>query len=121
MSVHEISKYKYYFHQGSETVMGNKKWVNVRKEIMLFEGQRWLCEIRFVEDPTKLYQVWEMSVGVIVMNLPTSYFPEIIDMLRNEKPVYLHSDRFPEDGGVERRYLYLTTSREPIGESEGTP
>ena len=47
--------------------------------------------------------------------LETSAFPELIDMLRNEKPVYLRWGYF---GSENLRFAEITTSEEPIGEEE---
>ena len=38
-------------------------------------------------------------------------FPSVIDMIRNEKPIYLHWDDATGQG-------YVSTSTEPIGEGE---
>ncbi len=38
----------------------------------------------------------------------------VVDMLRNEKPLYIHWDNENNQG-------YLSTSKEPVGEEESTP
>lgn len=50
------------------------------------------------------------SGGIISMNLPSAMFENVIDVLRNEKPIYVY---FAQNRG------FLTTSMEPIGEEEG--
>ena len=48
--------------------------------------------------------------------VPQGYMPDtvigaVIDMLRNEKPIYVHWSEY-------RKNLYLSTSSEPVGEEE---
>ena len=47
--------------------------------------------------------------GIISMHLPSAMFRNVLDVLRNEKPVYIY---FAQGKG------FLTTSMEPIGEAE---
>jgi hypothetical protein len=43
------------------------------------------------------------------MHLPSAMFENVLDVLRNEKPVYVY---------FAQRRGYLSTSKEPIGEAE---
>jgi len=47
--------------------------------------------------------------GIIKMHLPSSMFENIIDVLRNEKPVYIQ---------FVHGHRVLQTSLEPVGEGE---
>jgi hypothetical protein len=49
------------------------------------------------------------SDGIIKMNLPSEMFENVVDILRNEEPVYI---QFVHGHGV------LQTSLEPVGEGE---
>jgi len=46
---------------------------------------------------------------IIRMHLPSSMFQSVLDVLRNEKPVYVY---FAQNRG------FLSTSKEPVGEGE---
>lgn len=52
--------------------------------------------------------------GLIYMFLHTGRLPDVLDLLRNEKPLYLtYDDRFDK--------TELSTSAEPVGEGELRP
>jgi hypothetical protein len=52
------------------------------------------------------------SYGKVNMYFRTEEFPMVIDMLRNEKPVYLFGKETPPT------WFVLTTTQEPVGEGE---
>jgi hypothetical protein len=52
------------------------------------------------------------NLGVIRMHLPSSMFENVLNILRNEKPVFVYS-------AVGRGFL--STSLEPVGEGEFNP
>lgn len=64
--------------------------------------------IRF-NDQGMTFENDEDSGGIIKMHLPSAMFKNVLDVLRNEKPVYVY---FAAGRG------FLSTSKEPIGESE---
>jgi len=64
--------------------------------------------IRF-NDPGQFYENDYEKNGIIRMHLPSAMFANVIDILRNEKPVYIY---FTAGRG------FLGTSAEPIGEGE---
>ena len=64
--------------------------------------------IRF-NDPGQFFENDYESGGIIRMHLPSIMFENVIDVLRNEKPVYIY---FAAGRG------FLGTSAEPIGEGE---
>lgn len=64
--------------------------------------------IRF-NDPGQFFENDYESSGIIRMHLPSAMFENVIDVLRNEKPVYIYF--------VSGR-AFLGTSSEPIGEGE---
>jgi len=51
--------------------------------------------------------------GTIHLFFPMEDAAGFIDMLRNEKPIYLHFDPKPQDPQA-----FVSTDREPIGEGE---
>ena len=64
--------------------------------------------IRF-NDPGMFFEDDYESGGIIRMHLPSNMFQNVLDVLRNEKPVYIY---FAQNRG------FLSTSKEPVGEAE---
>lgn len=64
--------------------------------------------LRF-NDPGMFFENDYQSGGIIRMHLPSAMFENVLDVLRNEKPVYIY---FAQGRG------FLSTSKEPIGEAE---
>ena len=64
--------------------------------------------IRF-NDPGMFFENDYESGGIIRMHLPSTMFQNVLDVLRNEDPIYIYF--------VQNR-AFLGTSREPIGEGE---
>jgi hypothetical protein len=64
--------------------------------------------IRF-NDPDLLFEDDSQSGGIIRMHLLSAMFHSVVDVLRNEKPMYIY---FAQGRG------FLATSKEPVGEGE---
>ena len=64
--------------------------------------------IRF-NDPGMFFENDYESGGIIRMHLPSAMFQNVLDVLRNEKPVHIY---FAQNRGS------LSTSKEPVGEGE---
>ncbi|MDX1547475.1 MAG: hypothetical protein R3247_10830, partial [Rhodothermales bacterium] len=64
--------------------------------------------IRF-NDPGQTFENDSQSGGIIRMHLPSTMFDGVLDVLRNEDPVYVY---FAQGRG------FLSTSKEPVGEAE---
>jgi hypothetical protein len=67
-----------------------------------------IAVIRF-NDPGMFFENDYEKDGYIRMHLPSTMFQNVLDVLRNEKPVYIY---FVENRG------FLSTSKEPVGEEE---
>jgi hypothetical protein len=80
-----------------------------RVQIQLSDANgKTLAWIRF-NDPGMFFENDYESGGIIRMHLPSTMFQNVLDVLRNEKPVYIYF--------VQNR-AFLGTSKEPIGEGE---
>ena len=81
-----------------------------RAQIALYgsDTRRPAAYIRF-NDPGMYFEPDSESGGVIYMYLPSAMFEGVVDILRNEKPVYM---RFAQSRA------FLSTSKEPVGEDE---
>ncbi len=82
---------------------------NHRATILLFnDDSDCVGSIKFYDPETSLQDDFERH-GTIRMFLSSDMFLNFIDILRNEKPVYIHGHP-----GV----YYLSTDKEPVGEEE---
>ncbi len=79
-----------------------------RSQIALYGDNGTVGYIRF-NDPGMNFENDSESGGRIKMHLPSTMFQSVLDILRNEKPVYIY---FAQGRG------FLSTSKEPVGEGE---
>ena len=99
----EIKKYHILFYGSPAGYQTN------RAQIALYDGNnKVIAYIRF-NDPGMLFENDSQKGGVIMMHLPSAMFQSVLDVLRNEKPVYIY---FAQGRG------FLSTSKEPVGEGE---
>ncbi len=83
-----------------------------RGQIHLFNPNNKLVGIiDFYGKDTQLPFDAQAETGVIHMALPTAQMPVIVDLLRNEKPIYLAWQEKLQNA-------YLSTSQKPVGEGE---
>jgi hypothetical protein len=75
------------------------------------EGRELLASLGFHADPARLKPAEEQADGTILASLLREELPVLIDLLRNEKPVFL---RWTSATAT----LRLTTGEEPVGEEE---
>lgn len=99
----EIKNYQIYLFGGPGGLWTNRSKIGLRGS----DGKI-LAHINFNDSDMKFENDSE-SDGIIKMNLPSTMFENIVDVLRNEKPVYI---QFVHGHGV------LQTSLEPVGEGE---
>lgn len=102
-----IDKYQYEIHQ--DVVHGQTRELTF---LSLYDQQRALrCAIAFVPDDQELARPEETVGGHVAAQLHDKHFDRILDMLRNEKPVYFSWWR-------EAQTMHLSTAKEPVGEQE---
>lgn len=99
----EIKNYHILFYGGPEGYQTN------RAQIALYgsDGET-AAYVRF-NDPDMTFENDNVGGGIIRMHLPSAMFQNVLDVLRNEKPVYIS---FSKGRG------FLSTSTEPVGEGE---
>lgn len=106
--VKEVKKYSY-------MVFSSRYEENeVVSAIMLSSDDVFYGYVHFFADGTELPQA-EKKYGLFYLYYHQKDFPAIIDMLRNEKPVFLI---YIED---DYKNCRLTTLLEPVGEGEDFP
>jgi len=81
---------------------------NTRAQISLFDGSKTVAYVRF-HDAGMPFPNDSQSTASIIMHLPTAMFENVLDVLRNEKPIncYFAAGR-----------AFLGTSSEAVGEGE---
>jgi hypothetical protein len=99
----EVKSYHILFYGSLEGYQSN------RAQIVLYgpEGEP-AAYVRF-HDQGMNFEHDSESEGIIRMHLPSSVFHSVVDVLRNEKPVFIY---FAQGKG------FLSTSTEPVGEGE---
>ena len=105
----EIKKYEYRIYPQYTTVQ-EPYFAN----IYLFDASTMIGSLTFV-NPDYFKNIPAPSIdqyGCVVMYFRTGDLPVVIDLLRNEKPVYLFGKETPPT------WFSLTTSEEPVGEGE---
>jgi hypothetical protein len=99
----EVKEYHILFYGGPDGYQTN------RAQIQLSGANgKTLAWIRF-NDPGMTFENDYQASGIIRMHLPSAMFQNVLDVLRNEKPVYIY---FAQNRG------FLSTSKEPVGEGE---
>ncbi len=106
MTMKAINIYRYYFFSS------RNRPDHARAVIQFWGDDGYLGAAIFYDDDHTLPPAIQYSSGIIGLNYHMSEFQPILDMLRNEKPVYIHYN-----GELNSR---LTTSGEPVGEGEIT-
>ncbi|MEM7367865.1 MAG: hypothetical protein AAF587_04645 [Bacteroidota bacterium] len=101
----EIKHYAIRFHGGPE---GSGE--GIRAQIHLFDdSNRMVGAIDFLDGIDPLPE--DTNQDFIRMSMPSGLVHSVIDMLRNEKPIFLEwQDRL--------KNAFLGTSQEPVGEGE---
>jgi hypothetical protein len=97
-----VTQYSVLFYGSSDGYQGN------RAQIQLSDGATVLGWVRF-HDPGMPFPADSQSGAFIIMHLPSAMFENVIDVLRNEKPLnyYFAASR-----------AFFGTSSEPVGEEE---
>ena len=102
----EVASYSLLFYGGPAGYQTNRAQI----ELSDASGQS-LAWVRF-NDPGMFFENDYESGGIIRMHLPSAMFQNVLDVLRNEKPVHVY---------LAAGRGFLGTSSEPIGEEESTP
>lgn len=82
---------------------------DTRAQISLYNGPTVLGYVRF-HDPGMPFPTDSQSGSLIIMHLPTAMFENVLDLVRNEKPINYYF--------AAGRAFLGTGSTEPVGEGE---
>lgn len=106
MAAIEITSYHILFYGSPGGYQTN------RAQIALYDSNgKTAAYVRF-NDPGMFFESDYESGGIIRMHLPSAMFENVLDVLRNEKPIYIY---FGASTAL------LATSLEPVGEEELVP
>ncbi len=99
----EVKQYHILFYGSPQGYQTN------RAQIALYDASgQTVAFVRF-NDPGMFFEDDVQSGNIIYMYLPSSMFQSVLDVLRNEKPVYIY---------FAAGRAFLSTSTEPVGEGE---
>ena len=99
----EIKNYHILFYGSPEGYQTN------RAQIALYDANGSTAAFLRFNDPGMFFESDSQLGSIIVMHLPSAMFENVLDVLRNEMPVYIY---FAAGRG------FLSTSSEPVGEAE---
>lgn len=101
----EIKHYAIRYHGGPK---GSGR--HIRAQIHLFDARnRMVGSVDFYDEGQPL--PGDQKDSIIHMALPASHIHGVVDMIRNEKPIFLAWQETLQNA-------YLGTSQEPVGEGE---
>jgi hypothetical protein len=99
----EIKEYAYY-------LWGSRPATLVQANIVMYGDAGYMGALWFYDDGSTLPDPVRHSEGVYSLHYRMRDFAHIVDMLRNEKPVFIHwDDSYPTNTRV-------STTNEPVGE-----
>lgn len=99
----QVMNYQILFYGGSDG------YQNCRAQIVLFGDDGSVAGYIRFHDPGMVFDSDTTAGNAIFMNQPSTMLPSIVDMLRNESPVYIY---------FAAGRAFLSTSKEPAGEGE---
>jgi hypothetical protein len=108
----EIKTYDVSYYGGGKNVSGYnyRAIIGLRKKDGALLGA-----VYFHDNPENMPDSDNLSAsGYVSCHLSIEHFPKILDLLRNEKPVYL------EYVGGPWKHARISTSLEPVGEGESS-
>ena len=103
MAILPVDGYRVYFYGGSDGYKSTRANINLldsKGEIMGI--------IKFHEEGQEFGEDYQ-SKDIIWMHQPASMLMNVVDLLRNEKPIFIH---------FAAKRAFLSTSEEPIGEGD---
>jgi hypothetical protein len=99
----DVTSYKILFYGSPEGYQTN------RAQITLYNGNKVVAYVRF-NDPGMTFEADIELNGIIRMHLPSAMYQNVIDMLRNEKPIQVYF--------ANNRGFLGTSNLESVGEAE---
>jgi len=105
---HEIKEYRVHFQAGP-SIKDNKY---PRTIIRCYNDECLLLEVNFYRGKKRIPEnYYSINSKLVYLRYPMSMYGHVLDILRNEKPVYFHFYETSNKG-------YIRTGKEPVGEGE---
>ena len=104
----EITQYWIHFQAGDDI----PKKVYPPVIVKCYNEEEFVLQLTFHPDHRPLPENhYDVRNKLVYLRYPMSMYPNVIDTLRNEKPIYFHWTRELNQG-------FLRTGKEPVGEGE---
>jgi len=110
MAIKEVKNYDVAYYAGAKNISGHpyRAIIGLRDE-----NNKLLGAAYFHHSPTTMPNAdTEKAAGYISSQYPAEHYPHVLDLLRNEKPVFVEFEA--RTGNVAN----IRTSAEPVGEGE---
>ena len=106
--VSEINQYWVHFQAGGT----EQNDVNPRAQVKCYHDDDFVLQVNFYPDAKKLpVNSYDKRNKLVYLRYPISMYANILDILRNEKPIYFSYSGKSNTG-------YVRTGKEPVGEGE---
>ena len=111
MAIREVKNYDVAYYAGAKNLTGHRyrAIIGLRDENNVLVGAAYFHHNASTMPTTDS----EMANGYISCHFPAEAYPQILDLLRNEKPIFVEFE--VAAGNVAN----IRTSAEPVGEGEG--
>ena len=103
MAAKQIETYRIHYYSGPDNFLS--------AVILLSSNNIGVGRINFIKDGNAIRANREIANGILVINFHESKFSEILDLLRNETPLFIDLNTQHGIGSIQ-------TDNEPIGEDE---
>ncbi len=104
----EITTYWVHFQAGGI----KEKLAYPRALVKCYHDDDFILQLTFYKDGVKIPENhYDAKARLVYLRYPMSMFPSLIDIMRNEKPIYFSYS-------VNSKRGYVRTGKEPVGEGE---
>jgi len=106
--VSEINQYWVHFQAGGT----DQNLIYPRAQVKCYHDDDFMLQVNFYPDNKSLPKnSYDKRNKLVYLRYPMSMYPNIIDLLRNEKPIYFSYSHKSNMG-------YVRTGKEPVGEGD---
>ena len=103
MAIIPVEGYRIYFYGSAEGYKSSRANIN-----LLDAKGKIIAVIKFHDQEAKFGEDYQTE-EIIWMHLPSNMLHSVVDVLRNEEPIFIH---------FAAKSAFLSTSEEPIGEGD---
>lgn len=103
MAILAVEGYRIYYYGSADGYKSTRAAVN-----LLDAESKIRAVVKFYDDGMSVGEDYQTD-DIIWMHLPSSMLHSVVDVLRNEKPIFIH---------FAANSAFLSTSEEPVGEGD---